>query len=658
LYYSALPIGKVGPKVDDMGNPCIIGTLMSRPVSIRETDMKTLRILLLLLVGLLFLAVASTDSAHSATTSTTLSVGWNQVCYVGAEQPVEAALSDIAGSVQALYRIGTGGALDRWFPDSPQMSTIHTLVPCDPLLVLMSETVTWTQTSDQAAPDTADLEQGWNAVCYEGEDEDIEEAVKGVHDQIATIYALVPGQGWLRYVPDRPEVSTLDRLQRHQPILVLVSEPAGATWHFGGEEIPLPLLTPFDASLQAKVHQIRDTMSFIRGLPPHSDIEEGTISSAAMTQYNEQLAEQIRREEGDELLAWNAAYRLLHLIGPQDDLLDIYTDFSSNVLGFYVPSDDKLVLVAEEASTIDMEGESTLAHEYVHSFQDARFDIEKLNELGESEEESRSNTEYATTVECLIEGDAVLSEFIYMGTVYGPDWYDQLQPSDGDASGTDIPPGIARYFYFPYVQCADFVAELFVEGAWPAVNEAYDEIPVSTEQILHPDKYASHEEPAALELPDISAQLGQGWQQVTDLVFGEFDAYNYLYTSLEEQPGWESVATQAGAGWGGGRLALYAHDDATQVVLHLSLQWDTAGDLDEFVAAFLQVAGATVGLWWPDDPGTQAVRWATAAEHGFATWQGNSFVALLSSSAEDLRAAAAATGHNLDAAVSPSLPAP
>lgn len=621
--------------------------------------MKAVRMLFLaLLVGLLFLAIGGADTAHSATATATLSVGWNQVCYVGAEQPVEAALGDIAGSVQALYKIGAGGALQRWFPGRPQMSTLDTLRPYDPILVLTSGTVTWTQTSDQVAPDAADLEQGWNAVCYEGGDEDIVEAVHGVHGQIAIIYALVPGQGWLRYVPDRPEINTLDSLQRHQPILVLISEPAGATWYFGGEEIALPPLAPFAASLQAKVHQIRDTMSSIRGLPLHSGMEEGTISRAALTQYYQQLAEQTRREQGEEFQAWNAAYRLLHLIGPQDDLLDISTAFSSSILGFYRPSDDKLVLVAEEIATVHTEDESTLAHEYVHTFQDARFDMEKLNQLAESEKETRSNTEYGATVECLIEGDAVVSEFRYMEAVYGPDWYEQVQPSDGETGGPDVPPGMVRYFYFPYGQCAAFVAQLFSQGGWDAVNRAYEDVPTSTEQILHPQKYASREGPSALQLPDMSAQLGQGWQQLDDFVFGEFDAYNYLLSSLENESGWDSVAKEAAAGWGGGRLATYAYDDAARVVLHLSLQWDSPNDLSQFVAAFLQVAGTTAGRWWPGDPGINTVRWASASEHGFATWQGNSFVALLSSNADDLRAATVATGHNLDAAVSPSLPAP
>jgi len=604
-------------------------------------------------------APTPTRTPSGTQASTSLAAGWNHVCYIGAEQPVREALGDIAGSVQALYRIESGGALDRWFPGRPEVSTITALAPEDSLLMLMAAPAAWNQTGVGAAPDVTDMAQGWSSICFEGGAQDIEDAVEGIDGQVTIIYALAPGQGWLRFVPGRSDISSLDRVEPHQALLVLVDDPGGAVWHFGAGEIPLPPLTPLDQSLQAKAHEVRDAMSSIRGLPVNSDIEEGTISQAALTDYYEQVAEQTRQEDAEHWEALNLVFRLLHLIGPEDDLLAINTEFSSNILGFYVPSEDKLALVAEQAAAIDVEGEGTLAHEYVHSFQDARFDIEKLQGLAEDEDESHSNTEYGTTVECLLEGDATVSEVAYLVTTHPDDWLLSMMPSpEGESDSSDIPPGMIRYYYFPYDQCADFVSVLLIGGGWEAVNKTYDDVPTSTEQVLHPEKYFSHEAPAAVSLTDISAQLGATWKQQDDAVFGEFDVYNYLLTSLEGQPEWDSVAQEAAAGWGGGRMASYTSEDGAHVVLQLSLQWDSAGDLSEFVAAFLQVAGATAGQWWPADPGMTAVRWDAASEHGFATWQGGSFTALLSASADDLGAATTAAGYDLDAAVGPSLSAP
>jgi len=612
----------------------------------------------LMAMGLLLLGVGGADSAYSATTTTSLAAGWNHACYVGAEAPVADALGTVAGSVQALYRMGAGGAVDRWFPGQPLASTIDTLAPEDALLMLAAAPAEWTQSSEQAAPGSAQMAQGWNSICYEGESRDINEATSRVDGEVSIIYSLSPEGGWLRFVPGRADVSDLERVEPHQALMVLVSDAAGATWNFEGGEISPPALTPFDPSLETRVHQIRDTMSSLRGLPPHSGIEEGTMSRAALTDYYERVAEQRQRQEREQLEAMNLVYRLLHLIGPEDDLTTISTEFSSNILGFYDPSDDRLVLVAEASTEIDSEEELTLAHEYVHSFQDARFDIERLDELADNEEQTHGNTEYGATVRCLIEGDATVAEEMYRGAVSATGLTGQIAPLSLEAGvAADVPPGMSRYYYFPYQECAVFTLLLFLTGGWDAVNGAYDDMPTSTEQVLHPEKYLSREAPAALSLPDLSAQLGQGWRQLEDVVFGEFDVYNYLLSSFEGQSGWDVVAEDAAAGWGGGRMATYTHEDGTRVVLHLSLQWDSADDLDGFVDAFLRVAGTTAGHWWPADPSITTVRWDSAAEHGFATWQDGSFVAVLSPSADDLRAATVAAGYNLDAATSPSLPA-
>jgi hypothetical protein len=614
-------------------------------------------LLMMMAAGVLLLGADRPDSAQAAASTTSLGGGWNHVCYIGAQQALPEALGQIASSVQALYSFREGGALDRWFPGRPEVSTISSLTPFEPLLMLVDTSVDWVQSGDQAAPEVVEIQQGWDAICYEGKSRETSEALDAVDGNIAIVYSLVPGQGWLRFVPGRADISNLDRLEPHQALLVLVNDAAGATWRFTGEEAALPPLTPFDPALATKLHEIRDRMSSIRGLPPNTEAQEGTVTRAALTQYYQQQADLTRQEEGEEFEVRNAAFRLLHLIGPEDDLLDIFTAFGSNVLGFYSPEDDEIVLVAEEAKRIDENDEPTLAHEYVHSFQDARWDIQKLEQLADDEQVTRSNTEYSATVSCLIEGDAQLSELLYAVAIFGAN-VDEVRAAGRQAGETEIPPAISRYLYFPYIECAAFVTDLYSQGGWGAVDNAYADMPKSTEQVLHPEKYTSHELPAELTLPDLSAQLGSGWEQVDHIVFGEYDVYNYLLTSLEGQPDWDSEATAAAAGWGGGRIATYAQADTSRVVLHLSLQWDSGDDRQQFVEAFLKVAATTAGLWWPNDPAMDAVRWESATEHGFATWQDNSVVVLLSASADDLRTAVSAAGYSLDAATEPSLPAP
>jgi hypothetical protein len=419
----------------------------------------------------------------------------------------------------------------------------------------------------------------------------------------------------------------------------------------------LPDLTPFDPELAAQTHEIRNRMVEVRELGT-AKIEEGTLDREDLTQYYQELNTWMREQEGAELEAWNAAWRLLHMIGPEDDLLDLFTaQGAEDTLGFYSSSDNKLALVIEEAGDISMSDRLVLAHEYVHSLQDARFDLAKLHEL---EDEDGANTNYETTVGCLIEGDATVSMVHYVVDKLDHEQQQALLDEWDKEDGTgpderEYPPALERYFDFPYDQCADFVQHLFDEGGWSAVNRAYKNVPVTTEQILHSEKYLAEEKPLALELPDLSDSLGADWKQLDDSMFDEFDVYNYVLTSLEgREKDAERAATYAADGWGGGRLALYKGDDPSRVLIHLRLDWDSQPDTSGFVNTFLYVAGLAAGRWWEPDGELKAVRWDAPQEYGYATREGTTFTVVITTNEEDLRKATGALGFDLDKALAPT----
>jgi YVTN family beta-propeller protein len=174
---------------------------------------------------------APTPTPPAGSTSFPLAAGWNQVCYVGAEQPIEDALDPILTHVSAVYRLGAGGGYDRWFPGRPEVSTITNVSSYKPLLLLMTEGAEWNQTSSGSGPASAGLAQGWNTVCYAGTTKPPAEATSDIADDISILYILGSGQAWSRYVPGRPEVSNIDELGQYDAVLLLanVSE---AMWTF------------------------------------------------------------------------------------------------------------------------------------------------------------------------------------------------------------------------------------------------------------------------------------------------------------------------------------------------------------------------------------------------------------------------------------------
>ena len=132
---------------------------------------------------------------------------------------------------------------------------------------------------------------------------------------------------------------------------------------------------------------------------------------------------------------------------------------------------------------------------------------------------------------------------------------------------------------FPYTTGLGYVSNIQSQGGWPAVNDLFKKMPVSTEQILHPEK--STEAPVAVTLPaDLKTKLGTGWTVPLEDTFGELQ----LGIWLREAGVPAADATAAAAGWGGDRLAVIEGPDGAWATL-MQTVWDTEADAQAFETA-------------------------------------------------------------------------
>jgi hypothetical protein len=158
--------------------------------------------------------------------------GWNQVCYTDLGQPLEVALAAFIEDVAAAYRLRPDQGYDRWFPGRPDVSTITSISPYEPLFLLMSDSTVWAQ-QPSTPPTGVDLHQGWNSTCYAGDSKSASDATATIASQLGILYALGSDQTWSRYVPERPEVSSIARLEQYDAVLMLVTGPGSTPWAFG-----------------------------------------------------------------------------------------------------------------------------------------------------------------------------------------------------------------------------------------------------------------------------------------------------------------------------------------------------------------------------------------------------------------------------------------
>jgi len=319
----------------------------------------------------------------------------------------------------------------------------------------------------------------------------------------------------------------------------------------------------------------------MRGLEP-VDVKRETIDTEALKAFNVRTFDE--DNPPDYIAANERLYKAFGLLPPDQSLKQLYLDLiDSQVAGFYRP-DDKILYVVSRTGTINGADKITFAHEYDHALQDAAFPVFKdMKEL-------LDETDRALARAAIYEGDATWLMFQWGSAHLTPEEFAAAQAAGADPESMAVlaktPPILVESLLFPYTAGPAFIVPIHTAGGWPAVDALYDKLPLSTEQILHPDKFRAGEEPVAVQLPaTLASEMGDGWTEAIQDTFGEFQ----LGVWLRESGISASDASAAAAGWGGDRLAvLNGPDEAWAVVMRST--WDT----EEEATAFRQAAGDAV----------------------------------------------------------------
>ncbi len=281
-------------------------------------------------------------------------------------------------------------------------------------------------------------------------------------------------------------------------------------------------------------------------------------------------------------------YRLLGLIPAGTSLKDLYLKLLSSQVAGYYDSDTKELYVVSKSGAIGPTEKVTFAHEFDHALQDQNFGLSKL-QLDSIGEGDRSLARLS-----IPEGDSTELMTEWASTNLTPAELMQMIGESTDPEQAKIlaemPDILKDSLLFPYTSGLDLVRSIRMAGGWPAVASLYADPPASTEQVLHPEKYTSHEAPVAVTFPkDLAKRLGAGWKVDYQDTLGEFQLAEWL-RSAGKVPA--ATASAAAAGWGGDRVALVGNGDRSGVVI--DTRWDSPAEASEFAAA-AQTALDTLG---------------------------------------------------------------
>jgi hypothetical protein len=146
----------------------------------------------------------------------------------------------------------------------------------------------------------------------------------------------------------------------------------------------------------------------------------------------------------------------------------------------------------------------------------------------------------------------------------------------------------------PYQIGYDFAEAIYQAEGTAGLENIYTNPPKSMEQILHPEKYLSGEEPVGIIANDIGDFLGDDWSPLYKGPIGEWKTYLILtyhpnpLLQLDQE-----TARRAAAGWNGDLTQIYTSSiGENTLVFHWA--WDSAGEQSQFEAVLREHASQMV----------------------------------------------------------------
>ena len=322
----------------------------------------------------------------------------------------------------------------------------------------------------------------------------------------------------------------------------------------------------------SKLEKIEEHVAKVRELPLQKPIEFRSCTEDAIRAEMEQsMAEDTPLEE---IIADQKLLVALGLIPPKEHLSETLSNvLTEQIVGTYDTEAKDITIVAGKGfgSTMD---ELTMAHEITHGLQDQNFHLDKP-----PMENDAYNGDNDLAVESLVEGDAMVTMLDYAEKYIDVEklMEDELAESGTSEELDRAPAYIRESLLFPYEEGMNFAEQLKKSRGLAGVDAAYQDPPLSTEQIIHPYKYITHRDnPRPVPLPDISDTLGRKWKLINSDTMGEFDVRVWF----DEYDGL-MTASDVSAGWGGNTIQYYQGPGKNDVVVNM-FAWDTAKDAGEF----------------------------------------------------------------------------
>jgi hypothetical protein len=323
----------------------------------------------------------------------------------------------------------------------------------------------------------------------------------------------------------------------------------------------------------------------ITGLQPLKKVRQDTITREGVRKFLEQkLKEEVKPED---IRLEELALKKFGLVPPEFDLKSATVDLiTEQAAAFYDFRTKKLYILEGDDAANGMAGgqKMIVVHELAHALADQHFDLGKFIRKSRSDDGSTARM-------AVMEGQATWLMMESMVSGIGQSM--RSMPSMAELMGTSATEAMASQYpvlakaplylraslIFPYNQGLKFQQAAVLKLGNAGFSQVFQKPPVSTQQILHPEKYFAGVEPVKAVLPDAP----KGWKKIHESTVGELE-----HSILLEQYLSKGEATDLAPAWKGGSLAL-VENKARQTAMLYASEWDTPENAKRFFEAYIKV---------------------------------------------------------------------
>ena len=338
-------------------------------------------------------------------------------------------------------------------------------------------------------------------------------------------------------------------------------------------------------------------LSELTGLTPLKRVDRDFITRAKLKSFMEKrVADTITPAQ---LHAEELAMKLFGLVPPDFDLKNTTVSLVTEQAAAFYDYKKKRMFVLEGQE--DEMQQIALFHELAHALADQHFNLAKYI--------LKSNTDDAATARgAVMEGQAQWLMMERMAKKLGQSLIDSPRIFDIAASMSEsagqfselgkAPLYIRESLLFPYSSGMLFQNAVLKKLGKNGFGEVFKRAPVSTQQILHPEKYFDKTVPTE---PKIATFAGEKkYKLITDGALGEFDV-----TMLIREYAGKQTAEKIGTHWKGGRLSVWERKSDKHPLLAHTVEFDSTEIAAEYLAVYKKVLEKKSKSFQVDDSSNQ-----------------------------------------------------